>query len=217
MIPSVTNGAIIGSAASKKHEKLPRGSLATMIVLPRTTESSRGTSRSCLLMTARMVPIFPGAFQKCMQGTTVQQYLRSFSANTTTQRGSRNKPDRGMPAEPPAAKISVRVRSTFSENRCSPACCRAAHHTYQPWRGGVSQTLLARSYLLNGSLCTWQNEQRGQGGKLPHVSGQPVLEIAGVWPRRPLVVPRWKSEHTPTSSAKKICAPSHHARRQMTG
>ena len=70
MIPSVTNGAIIGSAASKKHEKLPRGSLATMIVLPRTTESSRGTSRSCLLMTARMVPIFPGAFQKCMQGTT---------------------------------------------------------------------------------------------------------------------------------------------------
>ena len=136
MIPSVTNGAIIGSAASKKHEKLPRGSLATMIVLPRTTESSRGTSRSCLLMTARMVPIFPGAFQKCMQGTTVQQYLRSFSANTTTQRGSRNKPDRGMPAEPPAAKISVRERSTFSENRCSPACCRAAHHTYQPWRGG---------------------------------------------------------------------------------
>ena len=35
MISSVTNGAIIASTASKKHEKLPRGSSATMIVLPR--------------------------------------------------------------------------------------------------------------------------------------------------------------------------------------
>jgi hypothetical protein len=35
MIPSVTNGAIIVSAASKKHEKLPRGSSATMIVFAR--------------------------------------------------------------------------------------------------------------------------------------------------------------------------------------
>jgi hypothetical protein len=34
IIPSVTNGAIIGSAACKKHE-LPRGSSAIMIVLPR--------------------------------------------------------------------------------------------------------------------------------------------------------------------------------------
>jgi hypothetical protein len=83
MIPSVTNGATIGSAASKKHEKLPRGLSATMIVLPRNHREQHRTSRSCLLMTARMAPIFREAFQKCMQGgrgRSAQTHLPSVGA-----------------------------------------------------------------------------------------------------------------------------------------
>jgi hypothetical protein len=83
MIPSVTNGATIGSAASKKHEKLPRGLSATMIVLPRNHREQHRTSRSCLLMTARMAAIFREAFQKCMQGgrgRSPQTHLHSAAA-----------------------------------------------------------------------------------------------------------------------------------------
>jgi hypothetical protein len=45
----------------------------------------------------------------------------------------------------------------------------------------------------------------------------PVLETTGVLPRLPQVVPLGKSERTPASSAKKICAPARFARRRIAG
>src|SRR5271166_1662139 len=45
----------------------------------------------------------------------------------------------------------------------------------------------------------------------------PVLDTTGVRPRLPQVVPLCKSERTPASSAKKICAPSRRARRRIAG
>ena len=124
MIPSVTNGATIGSAASKKHEKLPRGLSATMIVLPRNHREQHRTSRSCLLMTARMAPIFREAFQKCMQGGTgrsAQTHLHSVAA-----------------AEPPVAKSLCVCGAHPVGMDARRHTGGAAHHTYQPWRGGVA-------------------------------------------------------------------------------
>ena len=89
MIPSVTNGAIIVSAASKKHEKLPRGLSATMIVLPRSHREQRRNLPKLLTDDRENGANIPGDVPEVYVGRD-----GSFSANTPTQCGSRNKPDR---------------------------------------------------------------------------------------------------------------------------
>jgi len=44
-----------------------------------------------------------------------------------------------------------------------------------------------------------------------------VLDATGAWPRRPQLVPLWKSERTPASSPQNICAPRRCARRRNFG
>jgi hypothetical protein len=60
MTPSVTSGAMTGSAARKMHAMRARGSSIIMNVLQRNLREQRGAgiSRNRLLMTTRMVPIF---------------------------------------------------------------------------------------------------------------------------------------------------------------
>jgi hypothetical protein len=149
MIPSVTNGAIIGSAASKKHEKLPRGLSATMIVLPRNHRKQHRNLPKLLTDDRENGANIPGGVPEVYAGRD-----GSFSANTPTQRGSRRAA---------SCEISVRVRSTSSGNGCSSAhwrCCTSyVSAVARGCRGPCWQDL-----TFSAVVCTWQNGQRGQGG-----------------------------------------------------
>ena len=133
MIPSATNGAIIGSAASKKHEKLPRGLSATMIVLPRSHREQRRNLPKLLTDDRENGANIPGDVPEVYVGRD-----GAFSANTPTQCGSRNKPDRDC-------QPSRQLRRSLCVCGAHPVGMDArrhtggaAHHRYQPWRGGVA-------------------------------------------------------------------------------
>jgi hypothetical protein len=160
MIPSVTNGAIIGSAASKKHEKLPRGSSATMIVLPRNHQEQHGNLPKLLTDDRENGANIPGGVSEAYAGRDGPSNIPGHSAQTHLH------------------SVAAAISPTGTASRaasCKDLCACAehihwewhvgcaAHHTHQPWRGGCRRPCW-RDLTFSTVVCTWQNGQRGQGG-----------------------------------------------------
>jgi hypothetical protein len=168
MIPSVTNGAIIGSAASKKHEKLPRGSSATMIVLPRNHREQHGNLPKLLTDDRENGANIPGGVSEAYAGRDGPSNIPGHSAQTHLH------------------SVAAAISPTGTASRaasCKDLCACAehihwewhvgcaAHHTHQPWRGGCRRPCWRDLILLNGSLYLAEWAAR-PGWELPHVSGQ---------------------------------------------